>query len=769
MASDFDSVFGIKPEPAGIDDLFNADALGIDEVEAGEYPELSHALTGGFWGDMGMGLARTFLFDDDYAQLALQHSANKDAKLLRDTNGDWVLDTGGKGNPDDYRYINAPGFSSRDALQIGGLAAGGGAGGGAGRAVGSQVLGRVATQRLAQRAGTALGAGVAGGATNTAQQIAGDVALDRPLDQMLDTFEPGAVAQDTLLSAVGQKAFNKLLTPLMRTGRDGLSQLRGYFGYDGKLSKEGRIALESIGINPDAYTPEQIKNINRVITHYRQLPDDELGRALSLEAEGFRPTQGNITQKSADQLEENLLELGNHGPDAEAAMKSEVLKPRAQQVQRRMDEMFPEGDPSVVQRELDANLQQRRTQHDTAFQGIRDDAKQTLMPANKRDELEQAIRENITNKFSAWDADQILNDRVDPFPEGEDLREIVAWASRVNKKGAQGMEAVEALRSNLRTIDPDDELRAFAAEIDPDDLMGLNVPPNEATKYNALIDDWINEVGKYQEFKGEFGASDIVEKMVKRHKGGTGELTLPANEVADTLFGLTDRQLASKRGMAGAIMQIENILGRDSEGWQQLRQELGRRLIGGRNIREDSTDQIARFSGRTIRKNFEDALDKNPELLRSVFGDELDQMDNFTRTLALLTPDSAKGGKLNSTTPLGVNKSVVSRLVRGVLPETSFRLIPFLEAGLGMLESGAKRGAGGQTLRKAVNPIRTGAPNLPPWAGVIGAQNADHTRDVLQWLMDEGHEQGGNFIDWWNDTPEEEEEDQFMIPLLPSG
>jgi len=658
-------------------------------VPRGQYPELPNAGTGGFMTDMYKGLARTFLLPSDYGLLA-QH-LHPGSKLIQDEEGNWVLDLYGSGKPEDYRYLDAPGASPTNFLQGAGLMATGGLSGLAGKALVGKALGKVVAHKVAQKAGTAIGAGTLAGGYSAGQQLAGDVINETPKD-----LDWNAVMGDAVVSAAGQKAFNVVSQPLLRMGRKGLSKLSEWFGSDGVLADEAIAALKAAGYNADAFTSEQVKRINSALYIFKGLPDEQLGRALGQEAFGVRPTLGSITQNPSTQMDESLIQRGKYGPELADEYRSEVTVPWGERVREHADQLAPPGDVAATQRRALDIKADTRNAFDAAFQQVRVAAGQTTIDQDVYDVIKDTMTKNIANKFSRHDVAGVMDDFPKTVNGYMDISELFAWATRANKKGAVGMEAVNTMRDGLRN--------PFARMLMEGD--------------QSVIEQWDKLIGGYKRFTNLFEADDLLGQLLSTDKQGA--LRVSPTEAANFLLNARDAGLASKKGLHKAVLKLKDIMGPDDPAFVELKQAVGRRLIGASYIREHAADNTPGFNGQAMRRVFEDVMKNKGDTMRLMFDEsEIKAFDNFTRFAAQLSPSPGKGGAPNSTTILGKAAAGIPRAIEGLMPKGAMRnLVPFMNSFMGIADSAARRGQGRSVLQNVINPVQHALGNRSPLYGM---------------------------------------------------
>lgn len=648
--------YGVKPLPPGFTRLTDMKP---------QMPEYS--------GGAGYNTARAFLYEESLAKLAQMKNPGS---TIEEKDGTWYIDIPGQPR----QAINAPGGSASDLYQAGGAAA---------LTVGTMGLGSLAAKTLLPKAGAAAvnaffksktGAGLITAGESAGRDAAGDMAVGEDVDVNL-----GRTAMEGLGGAGGQLAANAGTTFLGKHLGRRANYATRKFDPRIKLSDANARKLKAAGVDVSVITDEQAQLINRNAPMYKGYDDAAAGRALYLDSQKIRPTVGSMTQNPSDQMSEDLLSKGKYGAAAQADMQM-LEEASGRRVGEIADDLAPPG-PGVAgaQAELIKEQNLQKGGFNALFQGIRNRGANTAVQEDVAGALREEVTERVVRATSIEDAAILMDDFPDAINGEVNLQSLMGWMQKVSKRGAPGQIATQSLMDGM------------------DEAAGMMLMRGDPT---AIAD--LRAVREaYRGFSKQWNAKDLFSRLIATDTQGA--LKVPPEEATNFLLGASDAGWTTKAGLNGALMKIKAEMGGTVQ-WTELRNAIGRRMIGGSAISESVDTGATRFSGGMMRKQFDKAMKNRGETMKLLFSpDELAEMDNFTRMASWLSRKAGSGGALNSTTTLGLSSSGLSHIADSTLPKGMSRLIPFLHAAEGALDAGVQRHTATNAVNRALNPAFRGA------------------------------------------------------------
>lgn len=527
-------------------------------------------------------------------------------------------------------FLNRPGISDQDIRNLGmeGIMLGGI--GGAGAAIGRKVLGGAG-----RVIGTALGVG------------SGSIGADK-IAQVLGSEQP--VDQKRALVLAGLGFGGEMVSPLAKKFLTRVAASRN-LSRGGKLTDEGREALQNAGIDPDSLPPDAIQLFRQETS--RGASPTEAG-ALAEASSMPRPvrlSRGDVTRQPHVQAVEEAAEKGAMGERAQGvaqdfrSLQQEELRENIDII---TDSFAPGRDPGQGMREVQERLRAK-------YEGLKDQARELYDVAKgKGASLKPDARVGLTNRLQT----KIMN-------EGYDLDEAPEFARNVIRKiegdprepmTNLGLQQLERFRQRLAN-----EARGSGAEAalagkmrrEMDSYMEEAVDDALIAGDEEAVQSFKEARGLWGQIKREYDNEKVVSKLIDQQDG---EFLLSPTEAVNTLF--TVNNAVGKTGATRAARQIRRKLGMDSEEWGSLKQEAFFRLIA-KQMSGSNRDQNMRriLSGDKFATAFDNAMRKSGELMEEIFtASELKQMRQLRNVMLRAT--NRRSGAANTS-----NTAIVGRIL----------------------------------------------------------------------------------------------------------
>lgn len=430
----------------------------MDQEVSNQLPEQGFGITGSTPTNVGVGAARTWLGPEDHAMIAI-NAAKKDnpqAELIRDDQGNFIIDHGGQGRPEDMQRLNAEGISMTDALRvfgdISGIIAGGKSVGPlinrAGKLVGKQ--GDTFANMARTGTGQAVGAGTyAVGREEVGQAISGD---DR---SVLDTA--GTAVEEGTGAGATQKILQWATNPIRKVVDKVTKKRRIKKGLKdtpaGQLSDTARTSLEKAGYPLGGMTDEEVAALNNALFDFPNLGGAELGRAIAKKVlMGREPTTGYVTQDPGTLFDENALRL--RGGDDGATMTRLTMDEPQADIDAVLDPLDATTRQEIPLQATQETLAEQRLAKYEEFSGVEDAAGDITggrfkLMRNQAGEYElqpeqiQEIRNNmyitLREATGAQNAGRIAGTKPDPEAPGMDMPEWGGYPDPVKAPPPQPM------------------------------------------------------------------------------------------------------------------------------------------------------------------------------------------------------------------------------------------------------------------------------------------------------------------------------------------
>ncbi len=574
-------------------------------------------------------------------------------------------------------YINRPGMSPQDFIQLGAIGttavpagrAGAAVGAGLGRRIGAPVLGRV------------LGAGAAEGALSAA--------IDQGL-RVAGSEQPVNVERAATAALAGG-AGEALFTMLTRR----LSQIetprKPVFTENGRLqlSPEARQVVEEAGLDPDTLTQEFIGRL-----------DTELGRAAR-PAEAVRAaeasslpvevplTRGNVTRANSDQLFEDAASKGAFGRSVESIVtgarqeQQAALRANVEAIQ----EQVAGGARQVIERGQGGVIAQQ------ALEELRRNALTVVDDAYglARSNGQAGLRGQAIPRL-AFNLERAAFTRVDDAAEipsaMRQLERLRTLGADVGEDGAVLADALFRWRKTVTNLSNDlqrtspadanalaDMRQAFDTQIVDIVERGLLEGNDDA------VDLWLNAIRTRREFGNVWEAVDkdapnyLVDLLTQTIRDGeTAVLKVAPERAANVIFGASRAGLSTNPALARQLQRLRGVLieGGRRDAWDALREEAMVRLFNQAEGVFDISSATRSFSGARLATAIDNAMTQNAPVMRTLFSqDELNLLEQLKRVAVSLEP--RPGGANRSNTSAAASQmfqSVFGRLFGRVFGPT---------------------------------------------------------------------------------------------------
>ncbi len=572
----------------------------------------------------------------------------------RDEKGNIIVDAtpigGGRG------VLNQPGVSGRDVIQTAGLMA---AFTPAGRAakVGGTIRANMA------RVGAASGVTQAG--LDVAAQAAG-----REEDVSVGNIRLGDVTLATLGGA-GAQALIQRLAPLLPVLRAKWRLLRrGGQGIDDEIRSTVKEHAVKLGLNADDITDDVIDDILKQVDEATSLDDALLSQG---EREfGIGLTKG---QRSLDQPQlsfEDRARAGIQGDKAQRIMTG-------------------------FEAEQQQAAQAARTGIETRLAGGRQPIEGVVQAGG-------VVREGVqaAERAAKGAVDEAFGEVGDAALKPKAFKKLVS----ATKQAIEGLEFVTdetlapATRSLTRKLDGIDKVLSQGKGLRPVHIRKLEevrrainafeqAAANPADKRNIIAmrqayDDFLDDAVKKALFTGDEGSLNALKsarsifreyakkfrEQPQRTRGGRLlpdpegkfiEKIIADNptdvEIVNAVFGAGNFNKGSGAKMA---QRFKAILGPDSPEWGAIRQAAFKKLIKTNTVNNKKI-----ISGQNTLKAIDEAMEKNPELMRQLFSkDEMSLFRRFAQQVKRTQPDLVRSRENVSGTAQVLTKTVRDLLGR---------------------------------------------------------------------------------------------------------
>lgn len=588
-------------------------------------PAQLRAGTGSFWGDIAQDAANIYL-PENYASQVIQR-LNPGSQIRQDEEGRHVLQRKGGS---EY-YLNKPGASYQDALNVlGALSLGGG----------SAKLGTALLGKAAPKAGASLksftiqnpmiSGGTAGATYSGLTQLLGETMApegDFSLRDMIEMgFWSGLVPGGQRLAGKGLDAAAEVTgAQWLRAPLKALyNKTRQILSPKGEFTEQAKIALREAGIDEKAFTPQQRDIINSEVVKMSAATPAGQGRQAAMVADEISPTRGMVSQFPSDVSKEagtnaRSVAIGQINARGQQLGPTESLS----DVGERLGQMH--------QRELtavdDAYAQARRVGGDAQVEGqtVRDlqssiqrDLEEVYDPVEVRKVMADFPQTGNSEKFILGPNGEKLAalDAGDPVT----IRQVFEWRSR-----------------SLQELPGKDARRVFENNLDDMVSNGLAQDLSE-----EAIEAYRKANADFREYAIRWRDDDAISKVVSTSKQGATLKYDPEN-TANLIFNASEAGFITKPGARRTITKLKDMLGEESAEFQSVRNAIARRALklkGEVNYQQADVGfgpdgrPIAgiEINGTNIFKHWSKVKEEGGDILEEAFPPEvMAQMENFVR------------------------------------------------------------------------------------------------------------------------------------------
>ena len=498
--------------------------------------------------------------------------------------------------------INRPGPSFQDVDEVANVVL----------EAGITLLGTLAGGAAAGPPGAIGGATTTAGALSVASDLlSGELGSDREVSVAKAAVSAGLAG---LFEAAGPFVFAGLKKVFERGGqflKPGPAQTL-------QLTREGKAALQQLGISADELTPQTLKELGKVIDE-AATPEEAL-RLSQARGLDIPITRGQVSRQASDQTFERAGTKGAFGDQAAGVFQTfergqrEAIEEAGKEVSRRVGgsgTLDPGDGIEIVRAKIRGDAQALKAKVDAAYTLAKEKNAQVL--AEGVETTGSTVRAVFDDEFGSLGLSRV---------EGL-VKELEGFAG-----DAVPVKKLERLRQQLSTISrkSSDEVEATAAGrvIDVfDEALGKAVD-------DALLVGDTQAVAAFKEarelrvmLRQRYESDNIVKALIK--EGDDATLLLTPHEALNRLFGAG--VLGKKEGAARAVQQVRELLGPNSPEFRALKEEALLRLLR-------PTGQSDELPGRLLNKRLSDALREAPEVMKTLFGkDELGQIRTLGRVI----------------------------------------------------------------------------------------------------------------------------------------
>lgn len=583
------------------------------------------------WRDFVKVPAGMMLSTDAAQKVDILRSAYPEAAFTKDAYGNDIIELNGQ-----RAYVHKPGFRMQDVIQ--------GAGQGAAYAAG------IGGAARALRPITALGK-----ALTTAVSSAITSAL-------LDLGAHGAGAKKIIdapraavTGLVGGSM--ELASPAIAAGWNAITQGgRSLRGADGALTIEAQRVLREAGIDPAQLGDDVAREWERMAANAAS-PDDALRMAQANTLPVPVPqTRGVVTGDPSQQMFEDLASKGAYGDAARNVVSG--VQARAQEALRGNVDAIQAGlggggvsrgqGGAAAQTALVEAQGRTRGAVDAAYNAAR--AAPALVNKDAMPSFAQRVvtpaQTYLRQAPGAAQEARRLAELAISEGDAVPVAQLFDWrrdVSRLMRATSDGTERA-AYRELLSSFD--DNVRDLVRD-------GLMSGSDDAARL------WQRAVNIRRGAGRRFESNDLIADLLEREYAGGGMRMKVAPEAASNyIFGAADTGFIAKPQLARDITRLRDRLGADSQAWNALREEAWLRFArAGEGAFNGGTRE---FSGVKFTKAWDDAWNKNPEVMRALFSPrERSLIDQFAQ-VAARTTNPVKGG----SNPSGTGPAIANMIQR---------------------------------------------------------------------------------------------------------
>jgi len=623
----------------------------------------------------------------------------------KDQHGNDVIEIEGK-----KYYVNRPGLSGNDIddAMVQGLMA----------LPFSRVFGGLLGG--AGLAGRAVGTGVGAGVGSVVQDLAaGEAGSQQGVDPTQAVVNAALGGAFEFLSPVAGAVYRKL------------SSTKGMIDpATGALSPSAQELLKAQGIDPAAITRE----FAEAFAKEAKRAADPAHAARYAEAQSLPVpvplTQGQVTRAPIDQMTESLMAKGAYGEMPSTILRGaqqqtdDALRANQEAIQARLGggqkTVNETGQGGVaVSGALNSQLDDASKGVNTAYDAARASGP-AWIPGEQMMGVETAVR-NAAGGFPRERLpalDSVLRGIGELGGEPGAPFRFPALVSGLEQKRGE-------LSSMVMSADPVERAAAKAALKGFDSEITRLVDSSLMQGDQAAIEAWRGARKLRAALGKTFEGDDLIERLTEKvSRGGEVTLKVAPEDAANYIFGRSALN-TNQFNLTRDLRRMKTQLGEDSPAWNSLREEAFMRLMRSAEGSPNESGVARSFSGRNFANAFDKNMRESPEVMRILFGPELNVIQQLRNVAERGTAKVAGGDNTSGTAIANANmlNRVVDRLTKMPwLGEKGAAALMAIPAARGVLSGVQGVRAYGRT--NAAPPVRGMRPGA---TGAVGGAAAEDT------------------------------------------
>jgi len=583
---------------------------------------------------------------DDAGKIDIIRKSDPEAKFGQDSFGNAIVVTGGKSY-----YLNRPGVSQSDVLEVVAdapfMLLGGVGGGAAGRALTG--LGRkTGVMAGAGRvAGTGIGTGVGSVARDVAAGMAGS-------EQGVD---PGAAVTAAVFGSGGE-----LAAPLVSWAFRKVSPKVAVLDATGKPTPEAvQEVSKALGIDASALGGDFWGQFQKLAKD----AIDPAAAARSAQAQSLPVpvplSRGDVSGLASEQMTESLMRKGAYGKPAELQMRGfrdeqqEALRGNVPAIQNRLSGQAQVVEPGQGVAKAQASLVGKEAIERKNAGELFTQARQTSAGIDQANALQGAfnIRSAVAqgHTLEGLKRTNAVLDDFDNLVTGRDksvtVNALFDWRKRATAAANDPGEEGVAIRKAINGFD---------------EWVGKSLDDALFSGDPNAIGAWKDAIDNYRQFSGRFKGGDAIEALTeKTSRSGERTLKVAPEDAANYLLGRSTLSFLSKPNFTRDLNVLKRELPPDD--WNAVREEVFLRFV---NAGEGAMEANKRmFSGPKFAKAWESANRQAPAVMSNLFStEERNLISQFSDVAAKATGRVAGGDNYSNTVPGAANvmQMIASRL-----------------------------------------------------------------------------------------------------------
>ena len=463
----------------------------------------------------------------------------------------------------------------------------------------------------------------------------------------------GSAGQDLMAKSAGSKQgidpTMALIAGALGAGGEALAPILGpwfrkwfrkggeYVDEAGNLSDAGRSAVNRAGLNPDDVSQDFINEMNRLANQSVD-PMEAVASAKAKEARGLGVdlTKGDITGDVNIQSREIAMEAGARGDQARDVMTGFRQRQKDQLMDARGTTLDDMGGPRVNEPGQGAASVRDKITHErkTAKGAVKeayDTAKEgrAYLSKDGLTQFHKSVQKELEREFGT---------EINSMPGISDrLKELKNWTGNKSLKGIS-VKTLDEYRKRIgravsKMADQPQDAALIQMKQSMDRYLDDVVDTALMTGDDATLQQFRKARALHKEFKQKFDGDALVDKIMKPGRDG---VDMDPRDAANIIYGAGI--LGNKAGVTNSLRKIKSIVGEESAEWQAMRQEGFFRMF---------PDDVKNLTG--FKKAFDTAMGKNPEYMRELFGDRLQDLKKLRRVVGYATDKNPLAGNPSKT------------------------------------------------------------------------------------------------------------------------